>query len=134
MNKSKDIIAAALPKELCIICCKKQSGPIIINTRLTEHEAKQVKELHNKVIGFAPKPCDSCKSDLNKSFLFIGYDEEKSDLDNLPEGFYRTGHIVGVKKDIPLVQEWVKENSPSSIQKGYVFIPYKIMQRLNLIN
>lgn len=123
----------SLCKEICLICGKEVDGPIVMNSILTEHHARKVKELHGKVIGFAEKPCKECQSDLNKAFLFIGFDESKSDLDNLPEGFYRTGHIVGTKKDIPLVQEFVKKHQPKALEKGYVFMPHTIMAEFGLI-
>lgn len=129
MNKN---LETALVSEICIICGQKQEL-IIMNSLLTERHANQVKNLHNKTVGFAEKPCSECKEDMEKAFIFIGYDESKSDMNNLPEGFYRTGHIVGVKKDIPLVQEFVKEHSPNAIEKGYIFFPYELMIQFKLI-
>ena len=129
----EDKFKVALVKELCIICAKEMDGPIIMNTILSEKEANKVKEMHGKVIGFSDKPCEECQENLEKAFLFIGFDEQQSDLDNLPEGFYRTGQIVGTKKDIPLVQEFVKNNQPQAIEKGYIFMPDVIMLELGLI-
>ena len=127
-------LEVALAKEVCLICGKEIDGPITMNQLLTKKEADKVKELNGKVIGFAKEPCKECKEYLDKAFLFIGYDESKSDMNNLPEGFYRTGHIIGTKKDIPLVQEFVKNNQPKAIEKGYIFMDYTIMQQLGLIN
>lgn len=126
-------LEVALAKELCIICTKEMDGPIIMNTILNSSQAKKVKDLHSKVIGFAPEPCPECQENLKKAFFFIGFNEKKSDMKNLPEGFYRTGHLIGVKKDIPLVIEGMKEHCPSSLEKGYVFMPYEIMKELGLI-
>jgi hypothetical protein len=128
-----NLIGVALVKEICLICGKELEGPIIMNTTLTKQNAKEVEELHNKVIGFAEKPCDECAANLKQAFLFIGYDEEKSDLKNLPQGFYRTGHIVGTKKDIPLVQEFIKEHQPNAIKKGFIFMPHTMMGHFGLI-
>ena len=126
-------LETALVKEICIVCLKEQDGPTLMNTILTESEAKKVKELHQKVIGFTDKPCNKCQEEMKDAFMFIGFDEEKSDMDNLPQGFFRTGHGVGVKKDIPLVQEWVKDNIPNAIEKGFCFIPHVVMKNLGLI-
>lgn len=126
-------LEVALAKEVCFICMKEVDGPILMNSVLTESNANKIKELHQKVIGFAEKPCRECQESMEKAFLFIGFDEEKSDMENLPEGFYRSGHIVGTKKDIPLVQEFVKENIPGALEKGFCFIPTVIMKQLNLI-
>lgn len=131
MNKRN--FEVALVKELCPICLKEMDGPIIMNQMLNEKAAKEVKECQGKVIGISETPCDECKKDLEKAFIFIGFDESKSDMKHLPEGFYRTGHIVGVKKDIPLVQEFVKEKSPKGYEAGYLFIPRIVMEELGLI-
>lgn len=127
-------LETALTKELCIICTKETEGAIVMNKILTKKEANKIKDLHGKVVGFADKPCNACKEMLNKSFIFIGYDENQSDMNNLPQGFYRTGHIVGVKKDIPLVEEHIKNNYKDAYTLGYIFIPFQIMKEMNLIN
>jgi hypothetical protein len=126
-------LEVSLCKEICLICGKEIDGPIVMNSILTQKHAQQVKELHGKVVGFAEKPCEECQSNLEQAFLFIGFDEEKSNLENLPQGFYRTGHIVGVKKEIPLVQEFVKQHQPKALEKGYIFMPHIIMEKFGLI-
>ena len=133
INIKNNNLKVVLTKELCIICTKEVDGAIILNSLLTKKAAKEVKELHGKVVGFAKEPCEECKADLEKAFLFIGYDEEKSDLNNLPQGFYRTGHIISTKKDIPLVQEFVKEKQPKALEKGFIFMSHKVMGHFGLI-
>ena len=130
MEKTLEV---SLCKEICLICGKEIDGPIVMNSILTKNYAQKVKELHGKVIGFADKPCTECQSNLDKAFLFIGFDEEKSDLNNLPQGFYRTGHIVGTKKNIPLVQEFVNQHQPKALEKGYIFMPHIVMEQFGLI-
>ena len=126
-------LGTALVRELCIICYKAQDGPIIMNTTLTEKNAKDIEDMHGKIVGFAEEPCESCQEDIDKAFMIIGYDEDQSDMENLPIGFHRTGHIIGVKKDIPLVTEWVAKQVPHAIEKGYLFLPHVIMKDMNLI-
>ena len=128
-----DKLGVALTKEKCVICCKDVDGAIVMNTRLTKGEAKKVEEMHGKVIGWKEGPCDECKEMMEKAFLFIGIDEDKTDFDNLPNGLYRTGHLVGVKKDIPLVQEFVKEHAPDAFGKGFIFIDEKDMREFGLL-
>ena len=53
-------LEVSLVKELCPVCCKEMNGPIIMNSILTEKNAKNVKDLHNKVIGFADHCCEEC--------------------------------------------------------------------------
>lgn len=132
--ETENTLEVALVKEICLICGQEVDGPIIMNQILTENRAKEVKELNGKVIGFAEEPCAECKKNMELAFMIIGFDEEKSDLDNLPQGFFRTGDIIGVKKDIPLVQEFIKEKQPSAIDKGFIFMPKIVMEQLNLIS
>lgn len=129
----KNNLEVGLIHELCIVCGKKHNESIIMNSLLVEKEATKIKELHNKAVGFSKEPCEECKEDIEIAFMFIGFDEEKSDLDNLPEGLYRTGHLVGTRKDIPLVQELVKEHQPKALELGYVFFPYQLMVQFGLI-
>lgn len=126
-------LEVALTKEVCIICGKEMNGAIVMNTILTKHKADKVKELHNKVVGFAKEPCDSCKADMEKAFMLIGFNKEKSDLSNLPEGFYRTGHVIGVKKTSDLVQHFIKPDYPEAIDSGYIFMPDTALKKLGLI-
>ena len=126
-------IGTALAKELCLLCTTEMDGPIFMNKIMTEHHAKKVEDMHGQIIGYAPEPCQECKDNMEKAFMFIGFEEDKSDMDSLPGGFFRSGHIVGVKKNIPLVQEWVKENVPGAVEKGYMFMPHIIMEQFGLI-
>lgn len=129
----KNPLETALIHELCLLCGKKHNESIVMNSILIEKEAQKIKELHNKATRFSEEPCSECKENIEKAFMFIGFDEEKSDMNNLPEGFYRTGHIVGTKKDIPLVQEFVKKHQPKALELGYTFMPYQIMIQFGLI-
>jgi hypothetical protein len=133
MDNKEKTFSAALVKELCIICTKEIDGPIIINTILSVSAATKVENMNGKVVGFAENPCKECQDNLQKAFLFISYDEEKSDLERLPEGFYRTGYIVGTKKDIPLVKNFIANNHVLAFKKGYIFMPHQVMKELNLI-
>jgi len=126
-------LGVALVKELCIICCKVQNGPIIMNKVLIEENAKKIESMNGKVIGFAKEPCKECQKNMDKAFMFIGFDESKSDMKNLPLGFHRTGHIIGVQKNIPLVTEWVAKQVPNAIKEGYLFLPHVIIKEMNLI-
>ena len=101
----------ALTKEICPVCGKEMDGPLIMNSFLTEKCAKEVKDLNNKVIGFADHCCEECAKYKDKAVFFIGIDENKSSKDSL-QNLYRTGQIVGIKKDSNIV-----ENSKDFIVK-----------------
>lgn len=104
-------LAVALVKELCPVCCKEMDGPIIMNKRLTKPQKKKVEEINGKVIGFADHCCEECAKYKDKAVFFIGIDEDKSSKDSL-QNLYRTGQIVGIKKDSNIV-----ENSKDFIVK-----------------
>lgn len=95
-------LEVALVKELCPVCCKEMDGPIIMNQDLTEEEAEKVKELDGKVIGFADHCCEECAEHKDNAVFFVGIDAEKST--NKLEGFYRTGNIVGIKKEADIIE------------------------------
>lgn len=129
----KTQLETAIVYELCLLCGKKHNESIIMNCLLTKKEADKIKSLHNEAVSYSKKPCKECQENTKEAFMFISYDEEKSDMDNIPEGLYRTGHIVGTKKDIPLVQKFVKEHQPKTLDTGYIFFPYQLMIQFGLI-
>lgn len=97
MNNNLEV---SLVKELCPVCGKEMDGPIIMNSILTEDCAKEVKDLHNKVIGFADHCCKECSKYKDKVVFFVSIDTVKS----TKEAPYRTGKIVGVKKGSDVVK------------------------------
>ena len=98
-------LGVALVKELCPVCCKEIDGPIILNSILTENEAKKVKDLHNKVIGFANHCCEECSKYKDKAVFFVSIDESKSSKDSL-KNLYRTGKISGIKKKADIIKSF----------------------------
>ena len=103
MKMNNGNLGVALVKELCPVCCKEIDGPIILNSILTENEAKKVKDLHNKVIGFANHCCEECSKYKDKAVFFVSIDESKSSKDSL-KNLYRTGKISGIKKKADIVE------------------------------
>lgn len=95
-----DNLEVSIVKCLCPICGKVAEEGIIMNSLLTEKNAKAVKDLHNKAIGYADHTCSECKQYKDKAVFFIGIDEEKS----TKEEPYRTGQVVGVKSTSSLVE------------------------------
>ena len=94
----------ALTKEICPICGKEMDGPLIMNSFLTEKCAKEVKDLNNKVIGFADHCCEECAKYKDDAVYFVSIDELKSSQ-SLKE-LYRTGKISGVKKDSKFIEQF----------------------------
>ena len=96
-------LEVSLVKELCPVCCKEMDGPIIMNSILTEKHAKKVKDLHNKVIGFADHCCEECSKYKDEAVFFVSIDESKSSKDSL-KNLYRTGKISGIKKEADIIE------------------------------
>lgn len=119
-------LGIALVHEACPVCTKKVNEHIIMNSRLSKENAQEVESIDGKCIGFSEEPCEKCKEMMKKAFLFIIYDESKTDDEKNP---YRTGHIIGVKKDCNLI------NSLDSklIENGYAIIDINLAKRLGLI-
>ena len=103
--KMSNNLEVSLVKELCPVCCKEMDGPIVLNSILTENEAKKVKDLHNKVIGFADHCCEECAKYRDKVVFFVSIDESKSSKNSL-ENLYRTGKISGIKKDSDFIVQF----------------------------
>ena len=101
--KMSNNLEVSLVKELCPVCCKEMDGPIVLNSTLTENEAKKVKDLHNKVIGFADHCCEECAKYKDKVVYFVSIDASKSSKNSLEE-LYRTGKISGVKKEADIIK------------------------------
>ena len=98
MNVEVDLV-----KELCPVCCKEIDGPIIMNKMFTEEAAKKIKELHGKVVGFADHCCEECAKHKDEVVYFVSIDAEKSSANTLEE-LYRTGRIVGIKKEADIIE------------------------------
>ena len=103
--KMSNNLEVSLVKELCPVCCKEIDGPIVLNSILTEKEAKKVKDLHNKVIGFADHCCEECAKYKDKVVYFVSIDASKSSKNSLEE-LYRTGKISGVKKEADIIKSF----------------------------
>ena len=101
--KMSNNLEVSLVKELCPVCCKEMDGPIVLNSILTENEAKKVKDLHNKVIGFADHCCEECAKYKDEAVFFVSIDASKSSKNSLEE-LYRTGKISGVKKEADIIK------------------------------
>jgi len=93
----KNTVGVALTKELCPVCTAEMDGAIMMNTRLTENNAKKVEALHGKVVGWSKELCDNCKDMKSKGFILIGAVEAKTTDTTNP---YRSGNIWVVKEEV----------------------------------
>ena len=123
-----DKIGVSIVKYLCPICGKEADSGIIMNSLLTEENAKEVEKLHNKAIGYADHACKECSEYKDKVVFFIGINVDKS-TKNEP---YRTGQIVGVRKDAGIIEHC--KNFIQTLKDGsqYCFIDYKVGESIGL--
>ena len=123
---SNDKVGVACAHYLCPICGKPAEYAVLMNDKLTKECADKVKELHNKALGWSNKPCNDCKHYINNGVFFvIGVDVEKSTNDS----FYRSGHIVGVKKE----SNFYKNLDEEYKSKDAMYMDVKAMLALGLI-
>ena len=121
----KNKVGVALTKELCPICTKELSGDIVMNTKLTEHNAKEVEKLHGQVIGWSKKPCDDCQEMQKQGFVLIGAVEAKTTDTTNP---YRSGNIWCVKEEVA-DQLFAPHPRPKS---GVAFIDVTVADQMKL--
>ena len=96
-------LETALVHEICPICCAETNEQIVLNHKLTEKAAAQVKAMHGKAIGFS-EPCEKCQEYIDKDFVaIIGIDPSKSNLVNDKAdlvNIWRTGELIWLKKSV----------------------------------
>lgn len=118
-------MGVALTKRLCVICTKEETGEILINTKLSKHNAREVEKMNGQVVGYSEKPCKECREKMEKAFMFVIVDEQKTGADkNNP---WRTGEIYGVDKDLV-----TKMFNADALKNGFAFIDYKLATDLGL--
>ena len=131
MSNNKPELGVALVKELCPICCKEMDGPIIMNTVLTKKYAENVKNLHNKVIGFADHCCEECAKYKDEVVFFIKIDESKSSKNSLKD-IYREGEIIGIKRGADIVEHFEKYIITLKDDTQLIFIDKEAWNNLGL--
>lgn len=117
-------LGVALTKTLCPVCTKEMDGDILLNTRLTEGEAKKVEAMHNQVIGWSKTLCPDCSDMKSKGFILIGAVEAKTEDVTNP---YRSGNIWVVKEEVAI--QLFGEKLPP---QGIAFIDVTVAQQMEL--
>lgn len=120
-------LEVSIVKYACPICGKPAEEGILMNSLLTEENAKMAAELNGKTIGYADHACKECTKYKNVVF-FIAIDVSKSNNDDV----YRTGQISGIKDSSPLVQQ--VKNYIITLKDGsrYVNIDEKLGKEIGL--
>lgn len=123
-----DNLEVSIVRYLCPICGKVAEEGIIMNSLLTEKNAKAVKDLHNKAIGYADHACSECKKYSKDVVFFIGIDEDKS----TKKEPYRTGQVVGVKSNSSLIEHCKDYIQTLKDGSKYCFISEKAGKSISL--
>ena len=95
---SKSCVGIAIVHEVCLICGRPMNESILMNSKLGPKYAKQVEEANGKAIGYSENACEECLKYKDEAVFCIAVDENKSK----PNNPYRTGQLVGVRKDFQL--------------------------------
>lgn len=119
-------VEVALAKQLCPICCSEHEV-ILMNNKLTQKAANEVKEANGKVIGFLEEPCNECQKFIKDDYIaMIGIDPEKSILSddettvNLA-GMYRTGQLGWIKRDVAKEMFFIVDDTPMVVLSEEAF-------------
>lgn len=86
MSKSKFEVAVVK----CFFCGKDKG--LVMNTKLTEKDANNIREMHNHAIDY--EPCDECKKYMEQGIMLASVRDGESGNNH-----YRTGKIVVIKED-----------------------------------
>ena len=120
-------LGVAPTKTLCPVCTKEMDGDILLNTRLTEGEAKKVQAMYNQVVSWSKTLCPDCLDMKSKGFILIGAVEVKTEDVTNP---YRSGNIWVVKQEV--ADDLFKPNpAPAS---GVAFIDIAVAVQMELLD
>ena len=91
-------LSVAIVNELCPICCKVSHEFLIMNERIGKKYAEEIEKVNGKSIGFSKDACKECLKYKDDAVFCIAIDANKSTSTDP----YRTGQIVGIRKDFQL--------------------------------
>jgi hypothetical protein len=88
-------LEVAMVHRLCPVCENRveEASEVILNSKLSEHHAKKVKDMHNKNVGYSKSICSECKEGIGDGIYLVGIIEDKTENINNP---YRSGHVLGI--------------------------------------
>lgn len=120
-------LGVSLVHYACPICGKEADDGIIMNSMLTEENAKSIEKLNGKTVGYADHVCKECAKYKDSVVYFIGINSELSTDD-----IYRTGQVVGVDKKAKFMEQF--KDYIRTIDDGteYILIDEKAGKELNI--
>lgn len=120
----------AIVKYICPVCGNVVEDNIIMNSRLTEEDASKVRELHNKIVGYSDHACEECSKYKDAAVYFIEIDSEKS----VGNDMYRTGRIIGIRKESELVAAVEKYIITLEDGTRFCYIDKEVGKRIGMWN
>lgn len=126
-------IAIAIQTKICLCCGKehKDDSCILIDRRFCSDVVKEEREKKmSQPSGYCD--CNECKQYKEKGIIIIGYDENKSDMSNIPFGFYRTGEFIVITENGVNSLPIPDDIKTSAIKNRILFIPSELAKELIL--
>lgn len=128
---STDNLAVGRVHELCPICGKPMNHSIILNTKLTKKDVEQIKKLDGKAIKISEDACEECLKHKDECIYVIGIDSSKGEFKSMSD-IYRTGQIVGVRKDFKLLKDYPEFVLKTKNGVEFCFIEEELGKEINL--
>ena len=128
MENTSDNVAVALVYEACPVCGKLMNEQIVMNKILTKKAAKEIEEANGKCIGYSKDACDSCSEHKDECVYAVAIDERFSE----PNNSYRTGQIVGIKKDSDFVKAYEEFILETDNGVRYMYVDIQVGIKIGL--
>jgi len=118
----------------CYFC--SEDADIVINRRLTKKAAKQVAEMHGKVI--SREPCSKCKKYMEQGVIVITFDDSKTPPNpESTDDLYRDGGFYVLKDEaIERLADWPEFNEKAksallkALEDRVIFLPGEFFRKL----
>lgn len=101
---------------------------IVMNKTLTKKAAKEIEEANGKCISYSKDACDSCSEHKDECVYVVAIDERFSE----PNNPYRTGQIVGIKKDSDFVKAYEEFILETDNGVGYMYVDIQVGIKIGL--
>lgn len=125
---SADCFGVACVHEVCPVCGKPMNEHIIMNDRASKKKAKEIEELNNKAIGYSANACEECAKYKDMCAFCVSIDIKRSE----PNNPYRTGQIVGLKKDYIMFVEHPEFVLTTKNGVSFCFMDENLGKQLNI--
>lgn len=119
-------LGVAMVKHVCPVCAEYTEDSILMNTRLTQSNAKKVEEANGQIIGYMDEPCPQCQEYMKQGCVLITVDETRTQDWKNP---FRTGGFF-VLKDEAISRIFDESMSALVIKKRVGYIQHEAAVQL----